>query len=221
MRRALPDEPEPGSYSWFRMNRSPDRRARRLVAMALLLVGSAVSAGPQDDAMRLRLDNGEIVVDVAPGEPMPFLTMQGVVDAAPALVWDVVSHCGLYRGRMPRIVDSEELAPAGGFVRCRTVVETVWPMSNLTSITRAVHTVGPGVWKREWALESGDFVFNEGSWTLTPFDAAATRTLVVYRLHAEANVRVPRVMQQVAQKHALPETLAAVRRVVAGIAKRD
>ncbi|HXK24685.1 MAG TPA: SRPBCC family protein [Myxococcota bacterium] len=192
------------------------RRPTRLAVLAatLLLACLGASAGPLDDAMRARLGNGEILVDVLPGEPMPFLTMRGVVDAPPAAVWDVVSHCGLYRGRMPRIVDSEELASDGGRVRCRTVVETAWPMSNLTSITRALHTVAPGVWKREWALESGDYVFNEGSWTLTPFDDAATRTLVVYRLHAEAKVPVPLVMQQIAQKHALPETLEAVRRVV-------
>jgi len=171
--------------------------------------------------MRARLERGEIVVDAVPAEPMPFLTMQGVVDAPPELVWDVVSHCGLYRGRMPRIIDSEELASDGGLVRCRTVVETAWPMSNLTSITRAVHTVGAGVWKREWALESGDYVFNEGSWTLTPFEGAAAKTLVVYRLHAQANLRVPLLMQQVAQRHALPDTLAAVRRVVAAMPKAD
>ena len=199
----------------------PNRRASRCLAVALLLVCSRVSADPADDAMRARLEQGEIVVDAVPAEPMPFLTMRGVVDAPPEVVWDVVSHCGLYRGRMPRIIDSEELASEGGHVRCRTVVETAWPMGNLTSITRAVHTVGVGVWKREWALESGDYAFNEGSWTLTPFDAAATRTLVVYRLHAQAKLHVPLIMQQIAQEHALPETLIAVRRVVAGMSKAD
>jgi hypothetical protein len=203
------------------MKPPPNRSASRFLAVAVLLVGSAASADPPDDAMRARLEAGEIVVDDVPAGPMPFLTMQGVVDAPPEVVWDVVSHCGLYQGRMPRIVESEELASDGEHVRCRTVVETAWPMGNLTSISRALHTVGPGVWKREWALESGDYVFNEGSWTLTPFDASATRTLVVYRLHAQANLHVPLVMQQIAQKRALPDTLAAVRRVVAGMSKAD
>ena len=204
------------------MNRPPKRSASRRLAIALLLVCSShVSADPSEDGLRARLETGEIVVDAVPADPMPFLTMEGVVDAPPEVVWDVVSHCGLYRGRMPRIIDSEELASDHGHVRCRTVVETAWPMGNLTSITRAVHTVGSGVWKREWALESGDYAFNEGSWTLTPFDAAATQTLVVYRLHAQANLRVPLVMQQVAQKHALPDTLVAVRRIVAGMSKSN
>ena len=194
---------------------------RRVLRVGLLFAFAfacaALADAPLDDAMRARLDAGEIVVESDPADPMPFLTMQGVVDASPEVVWDVVSHCGLYRGRMPRIIDSEELAPDDGKVRCRTVVETAWPMSNLTSITRARHTVGEGVWRREWKLESGDYAFNEGSWTLTPFDAAGTRTLVVYRLHAEANLHVPLVMQQIAQKRALPDTLVAVRRVVAEI----
>jgi len=194
----------------------------RLLLRAILLFACAASAAdPLDDAMRARLAAGEIVVDSVDAEPMPVLVMQGVVDAPPEIVWDVVSHCGLYRGRMPRIVDSEELAPDDGMVRCRTVVETAWPMGNLTSISRARHTVGAGVWKREWALESGDYIFNEGSWTLTPFDASATRTLVVYRLHAQANLPVPLVMQQLAQKRALPDTIAALRRIVAGMSKAD
>jgi hypothetical protein len=196
--------------------------AVRLLRHGILLFACAASAAePLDDAMRARLEQGEIVVESVAADPMPFLIMQGVVDAPPEVVWDVVSQCGLYRGRMPRIVDSEELAPDDGHVRCRTVVETAWPMSNLTSITRAVHTVGAGVWKREWALESGDYVFNEGSWTLTPFGESAARTLVVYRLHAQANLGVPLVMQQIAQKRALPDTLAALRRVVAEMPKAN
>jgi hypothetical protein len=189
-----------------------------LLLLTLLLVSLRASAAPPDDALRARLDEGEIVVDAEPGGAMPFLTMQGVVDAPPEAVWDVVSHCGLYRGRMPRIAESEELPRDGDQLRCRVVVEAPWPVRNLTAITRALHTVQPGVWKREWALESGDYVINEGSWTLTPFDAAGTRTLVVYRLHAEAKLAVPAVLQEIAQKRALPETLEGVRRVVGELA---
>jgi hypothetical protein len=192
---------------------------RRLLQASILLASLAAAAVPAADDLHGKLGKGEVVVDVEPGGAVPLVTMQGVVDAPPEVVWDVVSHCGLYRGRLPRVAESEELPPDGDHVRCRTVVETPWPWKPLTSITRALHTVRPGVWKREWALESGDYITNEGSWTLTPFDAAATRTLVVYRLRAQVNMSVPLIMQEIAEKQALPETLAAVRRVVAGLAK--
>jgi ribosome-associated toxin RatA of RatAB toxin-antitoxin module len=187
--------------------------------VVLLLAAAAVARA--DDDRQAKLDHGEILVDAeeVPGSEVPRILMEGVIDAPPAVVWEIIQHCAEYRKILPRIAESEELSREGDVVRCRTVVETPWPMKNLSSINRAVHTTGGGVWKREWKLESGDYLMNEGSWTLTPFDAAGGRTRVVYRVRTQPKSSVPHFVQGFAQKKALPDVLAAIRNASLAAAK--
>lgn len=182
--------------------------------LALCLVAAVAAA---DADVHARLDHGEILVEVTPvpGSDVPQLRMQGVVDAPPARVWDVIDHCAQYRERLPRIAASTELGREGNVVRCQVTVDAPWPMSNLTAVTRAVHTVSPGLYKREWKMESGDYELNEGGWTLTAFDAAGTRTLAVYVVRTKPKAHVPGFLQEFAQKKALPDVIRALRDFVA------
>ena len=57
----------------------------------------------------------------------------------------------------------------------------------------------------------GDYKHNEGSWVLTPFDAAGTRTRAIYKIWAEPNVSLPNFVVRRAQEGALPDLMKKLR----------
>ena len=58
----------------------------------------------------------------------------------------------------------------GNTVTCRITADMPFPLSDLTSETRAVLNVEPGVrYERRWTLVSGDYLSHQGGWVLVPF----------------------------------------------------
>ncbi|TNF37694.1 MAG: hypothetical protein EP329_02450 [Deltaproteobacteria bacterium] len=167
-----------------------------------------------DAALRPRLARGEVIVTTEPvaGTTAPRIVVRAVIDAPPAQVWDLVDKSALYMHFMPRIKKSEELTRDGDDVRTRVTVEMPFPLKNLTATTQARHTVEPGVrWVRAWRLESGDYRFNEGSWTLTAFDGDDARTFAQYQVHVLPKIPIPKMIQSAVQEKAMPSMIEAVR----------
>ncbi|MFU8803497.1 MAG: type II toxin-antitoxin system RatA family toxin [Bradymonadaceae bacterium] len=162
------------------------------------------------------LDRGEIsvrTVDVA-GSELPKVVVQGVIDASPAKVWELVSNCDNYVRRMPRIKAARIVERKGSTVICEVTVGLPFPISDLRATTRATHVVGPPTWSRTWTLIEGDYEKNDGSWVLTPFGDDGDRTLATYSVHAIPNTSVPAWARRRAQQSSMPEIIERLRKEV-------
>jgi hypothetical protein len=187
-----------------------------LVAVVSVLSTSLVPAPARaaKGDTKARLASGEIIVTTkkVAGSSVPWSRAMGVVDAPPDKIWRVIERCDDYEKTMIRTAKAEELSRKGNKVRCRVTIDMPFPLSDLTAVTDAIHTVVPGKkYKRAWSLVEGDYDKNEGSWTLIPFDATGQRTLVSYEVHAEPKVPVPEGIQRAAQKKSLPKLIENLR----------
>jgi len=170
-----------------------------------------------DSSTRARLHRGEVIVETAdvPGSSTPSVVVRGVVEVSPERVWAIIDDCENYSKNLTGLKRSREISREGEVVRVRVTVGMPFPLKDLNSLTEGVHTVEPGKrYSRVWKLVEGDYHQNAGSWTLVPFDGDAGRTLVVYRLHAEPKIRIPKSIQKVVQMKAAPDIIKKLRSVV-------
>jgi hypothetical protein len=181
----------------------------RLSVVAVALAFAATPAVAADDGIK-------VWTEPVAGSDLPFAVVEGVVEAAPEVVWRIVSRCADYKKNMPRILSSRELARSGDenvafTATCEVTADLPFPLADLTSINRAEHTVQPGVrYVRTWKLVSGDYDVNEGSWTLVAL-AGGSRTRVTYRLRAKPRVPLPEALLRQAQAGTLPDMLRNLR----------
>ena len=167
-----------------------------------------------DATMKIRLARGEVLVGTEPvaGSSSPRIVVRAVFDVPPAAVWKHIEDSSRYAEFMPRVKAAQELSRDGDNIRTRLTVDMPFPLKNLTATTRAKHTVEPGVrYVREWVLEEGDYVVNEGNWTLVPFDGDPNRALAVYRVHVVPKMPIPSVIQSAVQEKAMPKLIEALR----------
>lgn len=184
-----------------------------IIAILLLALPTLALADNAKD----RLGAGEIIVKTSEvgGSATPKLRAMAVIDAAPEKIWPIIDQCANYPTTMVRIAAAEELSRKGTKVRCRVTVDMPFPLSDLTAVTEATHTVKPGeLWERKWKLEEGDYKINSGSWRLVPFNDEKTRTLVVYEVLADPKMSIPDGIKKAAQKKSIPELLEHLREQV-------
>lgn len=183
---------------------------RRLGLAALLLVSGLTQPAHADDASNL--DGGKILVTAASvaGSPEPEHVVRAVVESPPGSVWKVVSDCAHYKDRLPHVAASAELSRSGQTVRCQVTIAMPFPTSNLTAITDAIHEERPDVMSRTWKLVSGDYEFNNGSWTVEPYRGGAA-SMVTYRVHVKPKTAIPGFIRSMAQDRALPDMMRRVR----------
>lgn len=188
-------------------------QARTAVLASCCFFGLAAGPATAADDSQTRLDRGDVLVSAraVAGSDLPEVTAQAVINAPPAKLWRIIDDCGNYQHTMPRIVASKELERKGNRVVCQVKVGLPFPLSDLTSVTEATIVAGPPKWSRTWHLLRGDFDRNEGSWTLTPFDAEGQRTLAVYRIHAEPHTSLPAAVLRKGQRDSLPQMLEHLR----------
>jgi ribosome-associated toxin RatA of RatAB toxin-antitoxin module len=178
-----------------------------LLVAAVIAVSSAARAG--DDGIK-------VWTEPVAGSDTPTAVVEAVVDVAPAQVWPIISRCADYKKRMPRIASSKELSRSGDESKfftttCEVTADLPFPLSDLTSLSRADHTVEPGVrYVRAWKMISGDYDLNEGSWTLVALDGGA-RTKVTYRLRAKPRIPLPDAMLRQVQSGTLPDMMRNLR----------
>jgi ribosome-associated toxin RatA of RatAB toxin-antitoxin module len=169
---------------------------------------------PLDPTSLAALGRGKVLVSShkVPGAKTPKLLVKAVVEAPPAKAWAVIDGASRYQEFMPRVKSSVELSREGDSVRTRLTVGMPFPLKDLTGITVGDHSVEEGVrYSRAWTLESGDYERNDGCWTLTPFQGDVKRTLVIYELHVEPKIRIPKRIAAAVQEKAMPQLIQAVR----------
>jgi len=183
-------------------------RAAAVGGITLAATGrSAVAA----DANRLAV--GEIFVTARAVEhfDQPQIRLEAVINAAPDRVWSIVTDCANFKTTMPTIMASEEVSHHGDVVVCRTTLDLLWPLPNLEATTRVVQTVDDGHWQAEWTLVSGDYRYNQGRWSLTPFLGDPGRTLVVYEVLVAPKIAVPSSLEAFGKTRALPGMIRGLR----------
>ena len=191
----------------------------RAVCVALMGLLSLSLSTPLRAQSRAQLSRGDIHVEAVdvPGHDTPKAIVKAVIDAPPAKVWRIIGDCANYKNTMNRVANSKLLRKKGDQHICQIEVDLPFPLSNLNAVTRATHKEGPDEWSRHWKLIRGDYKVNTGSWVLTPFNEAGTRTMVVYQIHAEPHVPLPDWIQARAQKSSLPDLIQRIRREVAAL----
>jgi ribosome-associated toxin RatA of RatAB toxin-antitoxin module len=178
-------------------------------ALAVLFVLAA-----EADDVAKRLDSGDVVISTekVEGSDLPRSIAMGVIDAPPEKVWALVTDCDNFYKTMPRIAASKVIERDGGTVVCRVTADLPFPVPDLTSETRAIMTVEPGVkWERRWSLIKGDYRANTGAWVLTPYKGDLKRTLARYELHIDPKIHVPDSFIVAGQKKSLPDLFTRLR----------
>ena len=182
----------------------------RLCALLIGLVAGAAFADDEIKVSQLKFEDSDVPTNVA----------EGVIDAAPADVWAIVSRCADYSKNMPRIVKSVELSREGDetkqwTAKCQVTAHLPFPFSDLTGTTLATHKVEPGVrYSREWNLVSGDYDINHGSWTVEPLEGGK-KSYVTYKIRVKPKINLPTSWIASAQKSAIKEVVVRVREAVA------
>ncbi len=153
-----------------------------------------------------------VVVEPVKGSETPVNVASAVIDAPAEAVWKIVSHCADYPTTMVKIAAAEEQKREGdensSFITvCKVTADLPFPLPDLVSVSRAVHTVEPGVkYVRAWKLISGDYEINEGSWTVVAIDDGK-RSKVTYRLRAKPKLALPESMLAGFTKDTLPKVM--------------
>ncbi|WP_295396552.1 SRPBCC family protein [uncultured Thiodictyon sp.] len=187
-----------------------------MLILVLGLCAAAAAAAPDDP--KTRLEDGEVTVTLRPiaGSSLPEVTARGLIEAPAERIWAIIEDCGQFAKTMQHIARSRELSRQGQTVVCEVEISLPPPLANLVGVTQAVHVVGPPKWSRTWRLLRGDYLVNEGSWTLTRYADDPRRTLAVYRVHAVPKTHLPDALLRYEQRHALPELFRHLRQITKG-----
>lgn len=177
----------------------------------LILLLAAADPLAITDAERARLEQGEVLVGTVQHQGRSMNSARAVIDAPPEKVWPLVWNCARFAETMPSIAKSEMVSHEGNTAVCRVVADLPFPMADLTSVSRAVVTVEPGVrWHREWKMIEGDYEVNQGSFTLLPWGTG--KTLAIYRIDARPKIPLPEWVLAKAQSDRLPEMMGRLRK---------
>lgn len=175
--------------------------------MLMCLPGTALTGG-KDKYADGRIDVWMVDVD---GYDTPKAVVKAMINAPPEKVWPLIDKCAKYDKTMLRIANSRLIKKTGHTHICEIEVDMPFPMDNLVAVTKAKHKAGPDKWSRKWKLVRGDYTVNTGSWVLTPYDEAGTKTMVHYQLLAEPTSSIPDWVRDKAQRSALPKLIEHIR----------
>lgn len=186
------------------------------LACAGLALAQAVEPPVLDEAQLKRLAAGEVLVfERRPtGGRGVAAEAVGVVDAPPAETWPVVRDCEHFSKFLPSTKSSAR-KQEGNDSLCFDEIALPFPLANLWADTKSVVYEAPGGHaRREWSLVRGTYRRNQGAWSVHPFGAGGTRSLVSYRIDSDPSLAVPDFILKSAQAGSLPDVIRGVRKRV-------
>jgi hypothetical protein len=149
------------------------------------------------------------------GSDIAWSIVEATIDAPASMVWGIVSTCNDYKRTMPSIANARELSregdPSSSFSTvCEVTADLPFPLSDLTSVSKAVHTVETDKrYTRRWQMIRGDYDFNEGSWTVAA--TSPTTSTATYRIRVRPKMPVPDSMLSSFQAGTLPKIIDRLR----------
>jgi uncharacterized protein YndB with AHSA1/START domain len=185
-----------------------------LVVIALTLASSTALA---KDSKADRLRGGEIIVttkDVS-GSDVPQFIVEGVIDAPPSKVWDVIIDCASYSQWYTSLKSSSLVSKSGNTWICQEEAKMPFPFPNLDARVKVTLDKKKDRWERRWTMIEGDYETNSGKCTLEAFEGQSGKTLVTYVVSVDPKVAVPQGMIENGQKKKLPKVLEDIRDEVA------
>jgi hypothetical protein len=165
------------------------------------------------------LESGKVFVktEEVQGSDIPRMVVTAIVDAPPQKIFDLVTDCDKFPGRLPRIKEARTLKKHSDGHTCEVTLGLPFPLSDLTAVTRDRRKEGPDEWYRKWKLVKNvetDYKINNGGFFLKPYQDDPNRTLFVYKVHAEPKTIVPDFLRERAQKKSLPGMVERIRKEV-------
>jgi uncharacterized protein YndB with AHSA1/START domain len=189
-----------------------------LPALLIGLVVMFMSANAlAQDSKADRLRGGEIIVttnDVS-GSDVPQFIVEGVIDAPPSKVWDVIIDCAKYSQWYTSLASSSLVSKSGNTWICQEEAKMPFPFPNLDARVKVTLDKKKDRWERRWTMIEGDYETNSGKCTLEAFEGQSGKTLVTYVVSVDPKVAVPQAMIENGQKKKLPKVLEDIRDEVA------
>jgi hypothetical protein len=205
----------------------PRSRLLALLSLAALVAGRpALPAEVAADGWQRIGETDGIAIERQPvtGSPVPRLRVRGIIPAAPARVYAVVSDYDHFAEFVPDLALSHTLNHAGNVRWVRQRVALPGPLSPrdyVIRVTDDLHAASQGRYRVSWRLDreatrgvDGVGVVPErfvGRWHLRPGPAPGT-TEAVYTVLFDPGGLVPRWLVGFGSRHILPGVFAAVRR---------
>ena len=163
-----------------------------------------------------RLGRGEVIITSMPepGSPLPRVTIKAVIEAPTSRVWSLIDDVNNYHKSLAGIKRARELSRDGEKVLVEATIGVPFPLKDMTSTSESLHQdLGGGRYRRSWKMVRGDYKANSGSWDLIPFEGDESRTLIVYQVYAVPKMRIPKKLQEMAQKKAGPKMVEQLRKL--------
>ena len=161
------------------------------------------------------LGRGEILITSRPepGSPLPRVTIKAVIEAPTSRVWPLIDDVGNYHKNLAGIKRARELSRDGEKAMVEATIGVPFPLKDMTSTSESLHQeLGDGRYRRSWKMVHGDYKANSGSWDLLPFEGDPNRTLLIYQVFAVPKMRIPKKLQEMAQKSAGPKMVELLRK---------
>lgn len=184
----------------------------KLTLLALACACAVAPAWAQTAAVPERVAAGEVLVGQRPvaGFSIPAVSLDFAVDAPAEKVWAVIDDCKGYVKSMPRVIAARETLREGGRTVCTWTVGMPFPFKDIDTTVEARNKIGDGKWTRDFRQTAGDFLKNEGQWSVMRF-ADGKRTWVHYDLHAVMNSAVPDALVKRGQMQAMRDIAKNIR----------
>ncbi len=193
------------------------RHTFAIAALCALSLGVSVTSLPPLTLLHWQqLQAGEIVVQSErdSDDGAYVVTVSGLYQEEPAIIWDVVGDCARFHEFMPRMRESEVVVEDDGTHICRTVSDMPMPLADLESAVRTwTETFPDGSFQRRFEQIPGDWAYhrNEGFWAVSPHRGAGGRTLLRYRLAVVPRMALPGFIVRLAQERTAPQSFEAIR----------
>jgi hypothetical protein len=145
---------------------------------AIIVMGFAAEAKPTDDE---RLARGEVLVDYqqSPRSKVHDVRADIMLDAAPPLVWGVLTDYENWSRIFPDVIEAKVLDRQEAVTRLKVRLRNVWPLSDLDCVLRV--TEDRSNWSVSWDLEQGGLKTLYGSASIKQSaDRAKSRLTYVF-----------------------------------------
>lgn len=162
-----------------------------------------------------RLGRGEIIIEPKPepGSDLPRVSITAVIEAPSERVWRLIDDVNNYHRNLAGVKRARELSREGERVMVEATIGVPFPLKDMTSTSESLHQdLGEGRYRRTWNMVHGDYKANSGSWDMLPFEGDANRTLLIYQVFAVPKMRIPKKLQEMAQKKAGPKMVEQLRK---------
>lgn len=201
----------------------PESMKSLLVAGFFLVVPTAASAqlAPRvpdlDDTERSEVDAGEILVEARVEGSVSNVYVVGVVDHAVEDVWDVVSDFAGQSNWIPDMYGARVVARDGEVVVGEGATSVPFPFTDRQWQIRireredVIDGVPTYISMWEDVPGVGNMNDNDGYWLLQPFEGAADRTLVAYRVRVDSGITAPDNIERSVQRRLFPGFIRGLR----------